>query len=88
MGVTQHPQARQAALQLLRQLAAQLHSSGRALVLAVSPLLPAPGRPAQLTAGDAAELLGFADALSGSRVVFACWVRGRTARVPWACLFW
>lgn len=66
MGVTQHPRAREAALQLLRQLAAALRAAGRALVLAVSPLVPAPGRPAQLTSVDAAELLGFADALSGA----------------------
>ncbi|KAL4419263.1 hypothetical protein ABPG77_004821 [Micractinium sp. CCAP 211/92] len=83
MGVTQHAQARGAALELLRQLAAQLHSAGRALVLAVSPLLPAPGRPAQLTAGDAAELLGFVDALSVMTYDHATQQPGPNAPLPW-----
>ncbi|KAL4420005.1 hypothetical protein ABPG75_007103 [Micractinium tetrahymenae] len=83
MGVSQHPQAREAALQLLRQLAAELQGAGRALVLAVSPLLPAPGRPVQLTAGDAADLLGFADALSVMTYAHATQQAGPNAPLPW-----
>ncbi|EFN53724.1 hypothetical protein CHLNCDRAFT_136283 [Chlorella variabilis] len=65
MGVTQHPELRQAALGLLRQVAAALAPGGRRLVLAVAPLVPAPGRPPQLAARDVEELLPLVDALSG-----------------------
>lgn len=47
-------------------MAAALAPAGRALVLAVSPLVPAPGRPAQLSEADAQELLGFVEGLSGA----------------------
>lgn len=65
MGVTQHPQAREAALGLLKRLAAVLAQAGKRLVLAVAPLRPPLGQPAQLTEADAEELLAFVDALSG-----------------------
>lgn len=49
------------------QIAAALHPAGRQLVLAVSPLVPAPGRQAQLSERDVEELLDFVDGLSGER---------------------
>ena len=53
----------------LNQVASQLSAAKRRLLLAVPPLVPAPGRPAQLTAEDAEELLALSDGLSGERLL-------------------
>jgi hypothetical protein len=65
LGVTKHPGSRQLALNLLQSIFSGLVSHGRRLVLAVSPLVPAPGRPLQLTAQDVQDFLPFVDALAG-----------------------
>ncbi|KAI3425373.1 hypothetical protein D9Q98_009137 [Chlorella vulgaris] len=64
LGVTKHPGSRQLALNLLQSIFSGLVSHGRRLVLAVSPLVPAPGRPLQLTAQDVQDFLPFVDALT------------------------
>jgi hypothetical protein len=66
LGVTRHPELRAAALGMLRATSAALAADGRALLAAVSPLVPAPGRPAQLTAADVEELIPLVEGLSGA----------------------
>ncbi|PRW33623.1 chitinase domain-containing 1 [Chlorella sorokiniana] len=84
LGVTQHPQLREAALGLLRQIAAALNPAGRQLVLAVSPLVPAPGRQAQLSERDAEELLAFVDGLSVMTYDYSSAQQpGPNAPLPW-----
>lgn len=65
------------------QIAAALHPAGRQLVLAVSPLVPAPGRQAQLSERDAEELLGFVDGLSGELQVLVGGGRRVSCRGGW-----
>lgn len=65
------------------QIAAVLHPAGRQLVLAVSPLVPAPGRQAQLSERDVEELLEFVDGLSGELQVPGGGGRRVSCRVGW-----
>ena len=63
------------------QIAAALHPAGRQLVLAVPPLVPAPGRQAQLSERDVEELLAFVDGLSGAEQNRLACVGSRAGRV-------
>lgn len=67
LGVTQQPELREAVLTMLRRVFGALAPIGRRLVVAVPPLVPQPGRGALLSQQDVADLLAFADALSGRR---------------------
>lgn len=65
LGVMQQPELREAALDLLRRAFGALAPVGRRLVVAVPPLVPPPGRQPQISHQVVADLLAFADGLSG-----------------------